>query len=99
MSRRPVVWLQQACTHPVQLHGLCGICGADLTSYAPKASPIVIASEADRETGMTTYRYLPNHKPGRQDMVDSKCRTMQWASPSPTTSVLLALSILDAAER
>jgi len=31
-GRKPVVWLKQPCTHPVQLHGLCGICGADLTS-------------------------------------------------------------------
>lgn len=28
---RPVVYVQQACTHPVQLHGLCGICGKELT--------------------------------------------------------------------
>jgi RNA polymerase II subunit A-like phosphatase len=34
MCRKPVLWLRQPCTHPVQLHGLCGICGADLTSYA-----------------------------------------------------------------
>jgi RNA polymerase II subunit A-like phosphatase len=31
-SRKPVMWLKEPCTHPVQLHGLCGVCGADLTS-------------------------------------------------------------------
>lgn len=28
-----IVTVQQACSHPVQLHGMCGICGADLTEY------------------------------------------------------------------
>lgn len=27
---RPVIYVQQPCTHPVQLHGLCGICGKEL---------------------------------------------------------------------
>ncbi|AFR96852.2 RNA polymerase II subunit A domain phosphatase [Cryptococcus neoformans C23] len=26
-----IVTVQQACSHPVQLHGMCGVCGADLT--------------------------------------------------------------------
>lgn len=28
-----IVTVQQACSHPVQLHGMCGVCGADLTEY------------------------------------------------------------------
>ncbi|KAK4683531.1 RNA polymerase II subunit A C-terminal domain phosphatase, partial [Tremellales sp. Uapishka_1] len=28
---KPVLYVQQPCTHPVQIHGLCGICGADIT--------------------------------------------------------------------
>ncbi|WVQ84864.1 hypothetical protein IAT38_007027 [Cryptococcus sp. DSM 104549] len=39
---RPLVTIQQACSHPVQLHGMCGVCGADLTEddylSAPAAS-------------------------------------------------------------
>ena len=33
LRRKRVVWIQQSCSHPVQLHGLCGICGEDLTTY------------------------------------------------------------------
>ncbi|ODN82478.1 RNA polymerase II subunit A domain phosphatase [Cryptococcus wingfieldii CBS 7118] len=28
-----VLSIQQACSHPVQLHGMCGVCGADLTAF------------------------------------------------------------------
>jgi len=34
-GRKPVVWVQKPCSHPVQLRGMCGICGADLTTYLP----------------------------------------------------------------
>ncbi|KAL7418267.1 CTD phosphatase Fcp1 [Cryptotrichosporon argae] len=30
-ASKPVVRVAEPCTHPVQLHGMCGICGADLT--------------------------------------------------------------------
>jgi RNA polymerase II subunit A-like phosphatase len=31
--RRTIIHVQQPCSHPVQLHGMCGVCGADLTAY------------------------------------------------------------------
>lgn len=31
-SRRPIVKVQEPCTHDVQLNGLCAICGKDLTA-------------------------------------------------------------------
>lgn len=31
VSSKPLVLIEQPCTHPVQIHGMCGVCGADLT--------------------------------------------------------------------
>jgi hypothetical protein len=33
--RRPIVKVQEPCTHDVQLNGLCAICGKDLTACVP----------------------------------------------------------------
>lgn len=32
-SRSPIVHILEPCTHDVQLHGLCALCGKDLTVY------------------------------------------------------------------
>ncbi|GMK53590.1 hypothetical protein CspeluHIS016_0101760 [Cutaneotrichosporon spelunceum] len=31
-ASKPVVRIEQPCTHPVQFNGMCGVCGADLTN-------------------------------------------------------------------
>ncbi|ORX40742.1 hypothetical protein BD324DRAFT_611918 [Kockovaella imperatae] len=35
------LWLEQSCSHPVQLHGMCGVCGRDLTTddYLTRGGP------------------------------------------------------------
>jgi RNA polymerase II subunit A-like phosphatase len=30
-TRQPLGWIQEICSHSVQLHGLCALCGKDLT--------------------------------------------------------------------
>ena len=37
--RRPIVKVQEPCTHDVQLNGLCAICGKDLTACVPSSRP------------------------------------------------------------
>lgn len=37
--RRPLVKVQEPCTHDVQLNGLCAICGKDLTACVPSSRP------------------------------------------------------------
>ncbi|BEJ13915.1 hypothetical protein CspHIS471_0310890 [Cutaneotrichosporon sp. HIS471] len=32
VKRKPVVRIEQPCTHPVQFNGMCGICGANITN-------------------------------------------------------------------
>nr|XP_019010141.1 uncharacterized protein I206_04609 [Kwoniella pini CBS 10737]OCF48922.1 hypothetical protein I206_04609 [Kwoniella pini CBS 10737] len=36
---QPLINIAQPCSHPVQLHGMCGICGADLTDTSNQAGP------------------------------------------------------------
>ncbi|KAL1412134.1 CTD phosphatase Fcp1 [Vanrija albida] len=31
-ARKPLLHVEQPCTHPVQIHGMCGVCGKDLTN-------------------------------------------------------------------
>nr|XP_019044358.1 hypothetical protein I302_07642 [Kwoniella bestiolae CBS 10118]OCF23288.1 hypothetical protein I302_07642 [Kwoniella bestiolae CBS 10118] len=38
-SSQPLLNVHQPCSHPVQLHGMCGICGADLTDSSSQAGP------------------------------------------------------------
>ncbi|WVQ72959.1 hypothetical protein IAR50_002521 [Cryptococcus sp. DSM 104548] len=38
--------IQQACSHPVQLHGMCGVCGADLTADDYLSRPAQDTSQA-----------------------------------------------------
>jgi RNA polymerase II subunit A-like phosphatase len=30
---KPVVRIEQPCTHPVQFNGMCGVCGANITKW------------------------------------------------------------------
>jgi RNA polymerase II subunit A C-terminal domain phosphatase len=32
---KPVVAIAEPCTHGVQIHGMCGLCGKDMTEYVP----------------------------------------------------------------
>lgn len=41
-----IVTVQQACSHPVQLHGLCGVCGADLTEDDYLSRPVSNQTQA-----------------------------------------------------
>ncbi|ODO10328.1 hypothetical protein I350_02557 [Cryptococcus amylolentus CBS 6273] len=41
-----VLSIQQACSHPVQLHGMCGVCGADLTADDYLSRPAQNTSQA-----------------------------------------------------
>ncbi|OCF39097.1 hypothetical protein I317_07121 [Kwoniella heveanensis CBS 569] len=38
-ASRPLLNVSQPCSHPVQLHGMCGVCGADLTDLSNGAGP------------------------------------------------------------
>lgn len=40
MTSRTVLHVQQPCSHPVQLHGMCGICGKDLNADDYLAPPL-----------------------------------------------------------
>ncbi|WVF73129.1 hypothetical protein IAT40_007948 [Kwoniella sp. CBS 6097] len=47
-ASRPLLNVSQPCSHPVQLHGMCGICGADLTEddYLSAPPPASASNEA-----------------------------------------------------
>ncbi|KAK8853067.1 hypothetical protein IAR55_003768 [Kwoniella newhampshirensis] len=50
---RPLLNIQQPCSHPVQLHGMCGICGADLTEDDYLSAPA--APSSFNEAGPSRY--------------------------------------------
>ncbi|WWC71830.1 uncharacterized protein I206_105789 [Kwoniella pini CBS 10737] len=45
---QPLINIAQPCSHPVQLHGMCGICGADLTEddYLSAPAPASTSNQA-----------------------------------------------------
>ncbi|WVR00306.1 hypothetical protein IAU59_007449 [Kwoniella sp. CBS 9459] len=43
-ASRPLLNVSQPCSHPVQLHGMCGICGADLTEDDYLSAPTPASS-------------------------------------------------------
>ncbi|WVR07840.1 hypothetical protein IAU60_004883 [Kwoniella sp. DSM 27419] len=47
-ASQPLLTVAQPCSHPVQLHGMCGICGADLTEddYLSAPPPAGSSSQA-----------------------------------------------------
>ncbi|ORY28173.1 hypothetical protein BCR39DRAFT_535875 [Naematelia encephala] len=45
-ASRPLIIIQQPCSHPVQLHGMCGICGRDLTEDDYLSRPVETPSQA-----------------------------------------------------
>ncbi|WWC91528.1 uncharacterized protein L201_006474 [Kwoniella dendrophila CBS 6074] len=47
-SNQPLLNVSQPCSHPVQLHGMCGICGADLTEddYLSVPAPASSSNQA-----------------------------------------------------
>ncbi|KAK4056613.1 CTD phosphatase Fcp1 [Microbotryomycetes sp. JL221] len=66
---RPVVHIQEPCTHDVQLHGLCALCGKDLTgtdytgfSETSRAAISMVHDEAHRLETATTNRLLKDKK-------------------------------------
>ncbi|WWD19477.1 hypothetical protein CI109_103937 [Kwoniella shandongensis] len=52
-ASRPLLNVQQPCSHPVQLHGMCGICGADLTEDDYLSAPA--APSSSNQAGPSRY--------------------------------------------
>jgi len=51
-AREPVILVNEPCKHGMQVGGLCGLCGKDMTEYAP--SPAYHAPRADCGQASTT---------------------------------------------
>ena len=57
-----MVWVQQPCSHPVQLHGMCGICGADLTTYVVVDWPAL--ADVGRDDYLSPQTSAPDDQAG-----------------------------------
>ncbi|WVO12433.1 hypothetical protein L204_100032 [Cryptococcus depauperatus] len=50
-SDRPLLTVRQPCSHPVQLHGMCGLCGADLIEDDYLSAPANRAGPSRHQDG------------------------------------------------
>lgn len=55
-NREAIVFVQQPCTHPVQLHGMCGVCGKELAEYVSQCCFAVLMSHPYAKLGHAESR-------------------------------------------
>ncbi|KAI0931282.1 hypothetical protein AcW1_001269 [Taiwanofungus camphoratus] len=99
----PAIYVTEPCKHSIQLHGLCGICGKDMTSYdytgysdASRASiqmthladgPLVSLEEAQRIERETAEHLL---KSRRLSLIVDLDQTIVHATVDPTVGEWIA---------